>query len=136
MFEDCTGISSIDFGGLEKLGMRTFLGCDGLLEVTIPDTITEWEGSVFNSCSNLETFTSNGLTEIGYADFAQCYYLKTVKLSKVRKIYHQAFANCPSLKKITLLASTEWVDTNAFQAGVTVKCLNKELVKFRNNGLH
>lgn len=136
MFEDCTGISSIDFGGLEKLGMRTFLGCDGLLEVTLPNTITEWEGSVFNSCSNLETFTSNGLTEIGYADFAQCYSLKTVKLSKVRKIYRQAFANCPSLKKITLPASTEWVDANAFQADVTVECLNKELVKFGSNGLH
>lgn len=136
MFQDCTGIKTIDFGGLGKLGMRTFLGCEGLVEVTLPDRMTEWGGSVFTSCSNLETFISKGLTEIWYADFAQCYALKNVELSKVEKINRQAFANCPSLKKITLPASTQWVNANAFEAGVEVECLNKELVKYGRNGLH
>ena len=54
----------------------------------------------------------------------------------MKTIYRQAFANCPSLTSITLPASTQYVDENAFEAGVQVNCLNKELVKFGKNGLH
>lgn len=136
MFEDCTGIQTIDFGGLQKLYMRTFSGCNGLVEVTLPDRMKEWGGSVFNSCSNLKTFTAKGLEEVVYADFAQCYALESVNLGAVKKIYRQAFANCPSLKQITLPACTQWVDANAFEEGVQVNCQNKELVKYGQNGLH
>lgn len=136
MFEGCSGIKTIDFGGLQVLGMRTFCQCTGLVEVTLPDRMKEWGGSVFNSCSSLKKFTAKGLETISYADFAQCYDLETVNLSNVKKIYRQAFANCPSLRNITLPASTQYVDENAFEAGVQVECLNKELVKFGKNGLH
>ena len=106
------------------------------MNVTLPDRMKKWGGSVFNSCSSLKTFTAKGLETIGYADFAQCYALETVNLSKVKTIYRQAFANCPSLTSITLPASTQYVDENAFEAGVQVNCRNKELVKFGKNGLH
>ncbi len=136
MFEDCTGIQTIDFGGLQKLYMRTFKGCDGLIEVTLPDYMKEWGGSVFNSCKKLKTFTANGLEKVVYADFAQCYALENVHLGAVKRIHREAFANCPSLKQITLPACTEWVDANAFEKDVQVNCLNKELMKFGRNGLH
>ncbi|MBS5673815.1 MAG: leucine-rich repeat protein, partial [Lachnospiraceae bacterium] len=136
MFEACSSIKTIDFGGLQTLGMRTFCDCSSLVNVTLPDRMKKWGGSVFNSCSSLKTFTAKGLETIGYADFAQCYALETVNLSKVKTIYRQAFANCPSLTSITLPASTQYVDENAFEAGVQVNCLNKELVKFGKNGLH
>ena len=102
----------------------------------MPDRMKEWGGSVFNSCSNLKTFTANGLEEVTYADFAQCYALESVNLGAVKKIYREAFANCPSLKQITLPACTQWVDANAFAENVQVNCLNTELVKFGKNGLH
>ena len=136
MFEDCAGITSIDFGGLSMLGMRTFLNCAGLKEVKIPDSMKEWGGSVFNQCENLEKFTANGLESVAYADFANCTSLKTVNLTKVKKIYREAFTGCSSLKAITLPATTQWVDANAFEASVDVKCLNGKLKKFGRNGLH
>ena len=43
---------------------------------------------------------------------------------------------CESLKEITLPACIQWVDANAFEEGVNVVCLNKELTKFGRNGLH
>lgn len=135
MFEECENISSIDFGGLTTLGMRTFLGCSGLTEITLPATMKEWGGSVFNSCSNLKTFRGLGLESIAYADFAQCYSLTDVYLPNVKIIYRQAFANCPSLQSITLPASTQFVDENAFSSTVIINCENKDLVKFGANGL-
>lgn len=135
MFEECENISSIDFGGLTTLGMRTFLGCSGLTEITLPATMKEWGGSVFNSCSNLKTFRGLGLESIAYADFAQCYSLTDVYLPNVKIIYRQAFANCPPLQSITLPASTQFVDENAFSSTVIINCENKDLVKFGANGL-
>ncbi len=134
MFEKCTGITSIDFGGLTSLGMRTFLGCNSLVEVTVPATIKSWEGSVFNSCQKLVTFRGMGLEYVTYADFAQCYALTDVYLPKVKEIYRQAFANCPSLKQITLPASTQFVDENAFAKDVVITCNNNQLVRFGYNG--
>lgn len=115
--------------------MRTFLGCSGLTEITLPATMKEWGGSVFNSCSNLKTFRGLGLESIAYADFAQCYSLTDVYLPNVKIIYRQAFANCPSLQSITLPASTQFVDENAFSSTVIINCENKDLVKFGANGL-
>ncbi|MCB5504685.1 leucine-rich repeat protein [Coprococcus eutactus] len=134
MFEKCTGITSIDFGGLTSLGMRTFLGCNSLVEVTVPATIKSWDGSVFNSCQKLVTFRGMGLEYVTYADFAQCYALTDVYLPKVKEIYRQAFANCPSLKQITLPASTQFVDENAFAKDVVITCNNNQLVRFGYNG--
>lgn len=136
MFQYCTGLKTIDYGNtLEFLDMRTFLGCDGLETVTIPDRMTDWGGSVFNSCSNLKTFKSKNLIEVGYADFAQCYSLTDVKLENVEIIYRQAFANCPSLKQITLPKTTMLVNDQAFSKDVQVTCLNKELEPFGYTGL-
>lgn len=136
MFENCAGIVSIDFGGLKKLGMRAFRSCTSIKEVTLPDTMTEWGGSVFNACTSLETFTARGLKEVTYADFCDCTNLKNVNLTSVEKIYREAFTYCESLKEITLPACIQWVDANAFEEGVNVVCLNKELTKFGRNGLH
>lgn len=137
MFEDCSGLTAIDFGdALDYLEMRTFLGCNSLKEVTLPDRMTDWGGSVFNSCKSLITFRSENLKEVGYADFAQCYDLEHVYLGKVEKINRQAFTYCNSLEEITLPATTQWVDENAFPQGVKITCENKELIPFGNNGLH
>ena len=109
MFEDCSGLTAIDFGdALDYLEMRTFLGCNSLKEVTLPDRMTDWGGSVFNSCKSLITFRSENLKEVGYADFAQCYDLEHVYLGKVEKINRQAFTYCNSLEEITLPATTQW----------------------------
>ncbi len=57
MFEDCSGLTAIDFGdALDYLEMRTFLGCNSLKEVTLPDRMTDWGGSVFNSCKSRSPF--------------------------------------------------------------------------------
>ena len=37
MFEACSSIKTIDFGGLQTLGMRTFCDCSSLVNVTLPD---------------------------------------------------------------------------------------------------
>ena len=62
-----------------------FLGCNSLVEVTVPATIKSWEGSVFNSCQKLVTFRGMGLEYVTYADFAQCYALTDVYLPKVKR---------------------------------------------------
>lgn len=66
----------------------------------------------------------------------KCYDLEHVYLGKVEKINRQAFTYCRSLEEITLPATTQWVDENAFPQGVKITCENKELIPFGNNGLH
>ena len=53
-------------GGRHHIGASAFNKCKGLIEITIPATVTEIEDSAFDSCNGLTTVTiSEGVTAIG-----------------------------------------------------------------------
>lgn len=71
----------------------SFIGCDLLEEVALPDTLTKIEYGAFRGCSELESITiPNHVTTIGY----------------------EVFWGCINLTQISIPDSVEFIDENAF----------------------
>ncbi len=97
-FKDCSSLASIDLSNatnLDYISYEAFSGCEGLTEITIPESVTE----------------------IGYAAFSNCDNLETVDLSKAKNleyIYDYAFYECYGLTEITIPESVTTIGSKAF----------------------
>ena len=89
-----TKLTHVELGNnLEHIGTDAFNSC-GLIEVSIPDSVTATGSNVF----------------------CNCYDLKAVRLSNnLRKISRNMFKNCIQLEKIVIPDSVQVIDEAAFQ---------------------
>ncbi len=96
--------SHIDGVKVEKIGEKAFAGCDNLMSVTIPGSVTKLQEGAFAACPKLESVTiQEGMTEIGAFAFWKCHSLKNVTIpNSVEAIGDRAFEGCGDLEKITL----------------------------------
>ena len=80
--------------------------CTSLTKVTIPDSVTKIDRRAFSGCTSLKEVTiPNSVTEIGDSAFLGCKSLTKVTIpDSVTKIGYGAFSGCTSLKEITLPA--------------------------------
>ena len=126
IFRNCTNITSFEFGNeVEKIpdgccynltglmnvtipssvtaiGSRTFQGCTGLTSFEIPSSVTDIGGYSFAECTGLTEITiPNSVTTIGYDAFRGCSGLTSVTIpNSVTDIGHDAFANCTGLTSV------------------------------------
>lgn len=73
-FGQCTSLETLDLSGfplLEKMGERTFVGCDFLTTVKLPENLEEVPDYCFENCHNLSilTFLSEKAPGLGEAVF-------------------------------------------------------------------
>ena len=147
-FQNCALLGSFDLSNVTGIGYSAFRGCSaltsvslnegvtlgdgafaatGLVNVTLPDSITELPDELFEDCTRLVSVTANALTQIGSSAFDGCTILPELPdLSQVTSIGAYAFvgtavteldlyatehdlllgygivADCANLKKITL----------------------------------
>jgi len=130
-FRNCN-ISNIDLNGVTQIGKYAFYGARGFTSITIPSTVTAFNGSAFYSGSSLEsvtidyasdaTFNGNGQfsrtsissltigshpTEIGGLMFGYCNKLTKLYIpSNISSIGGSAFMNCSGLTSITVDRAT------------------------------
>lgn len=124
-FYACSNLTTLELSeGLERIYPRAFYMCTGLTSVTIPGTVTSWEGDwdtstvyngAFQGCTSLsEVVLSEGLKEIGQWTFTHCSALTDIQLpSTLEGISYQAF-NGTSLKRVRIPASVTWMAQLAF----------------------
>ena len=81
------------------IGNRAFYGCEKLLNVSTPATLTFIGESAFACCQSLEAVTlNNGLREIGDAAFSHCESLTTITVpASVTDMGDRVFEYCTSL---------------------------------------
>ncbi|MDE6658088.1 MAG: leucine-rich repeat domain-containing protein, partial [Oscillospiraceae bacterium] len=113
--ETCTKIESyafmanqylqeININSVQEMGQDIFYYCTSLESMTIPEGITELQGSMFGNCTSLKTvILPEGITSLGSGCFYNCIALEEIALpDSLTNMNDYAFFNCASLKKLTV----------------------------------
>ncbi len=109
-------INFADNGVCASIGKNAFIGCLGLTEISIPDTVYTIGEYAFCGCYSLEKIKlpSNIIT-ISQNSFASCCSLREIKIPEsVMTIERGAFSGCSSLSRVTVPASVTSVGESAF----------------------
>ena len=103
---DCNNsdIESADLRHNDKLTSISFLDCELLTDVTLPDNLASIENSVFSGCSSLTSIDiPDGVTSIGSSAFSHCYSLESIDIPDgVKIIENFTFNGCSSLETIDI----------------------------------
>lgn len=116
-FKNCLFTEFTIPAGVVTIGSEAFSGCDNLEEITIPDSVTAFEGSCqFYCCKNLGgVILGTGITTIPGSAFNSCPSLKSISIpDNVTKIEDQAFAYCTSLKTVHIGSGVTSIGSEVF----------------------
>lgn len=102
--------------GVEKIGENAFLGCESLVSIEMPDTVTELGADVFSGCSNLKNVKiSKNIKTISSYAFYWCNSLESIIIPEgVTSIKSGTFNYCTNLKEIYIPSTVETISSTAF----------------------
>lgn len=108
------------------IGVDAFNSCSSLVNLTLPNGITEIGNWAFNMCTGLtNVFLPKSLVNIGNGAFDNCVRLKGVALSgNITNIGSQAFFGCSGLTCIDLPKCLTTISGRAFAACIGLTNLN------------
>ena len=133
-FYQCSGLGSVTLGNsLTTLGNSAFQGT-ALTTVTIPDTVTSIEASLFWNCTSLtEVKFNSNITSIGSYAFAGCTKLASVSdLSKVTNVGQCTFMGT-ALTSVTFGDSFVSFNTDGSNGSAFKNCKSLETVTLGKN---
>ena len=102
--------------GTRLIGWEAFGSCEGLISVTIPNSVVSIGYFAFSCCSGLTSITiPNSVSSIGSYAFEFCHGLTEVTIpNSVTKIGDEAFIGCSGLTSITISNSVTSIGSKAF----------------------
>lgn len=124
---------------IKGIGSNAFKNDKTVRSVSLPDTATRIFSNAFYGCSNLETVTGNGITQVDASAF-QMSTLENFPFNQLTKIGSYAFSGCNNLKNIDL-SNVETIESYAFENTQGIGELNGEKLKtigkfaFRNSDI-
>ena len=108
-FEGCSNLNEIEWGeGITKVPDGLFRNCNGIVDLTLPDTIVRIGGEAFKNCSKLKVIKfSKNLEKIGYSAFSECTGLEELTLpDSLKNMEYKyswgCFPNCTNLRKVVI----------------------------------
>ena len=116
-FDGCNSLISVTIpNSVTSIGYSAFSHCSGLTSVTIPNSVTSIGYSAFSHCSGLTSVTiPNSVTSIGEGAFSYCSGLTSVTIpNSVTSIGGTAFYGCTSLTSVTIPNSVTSIGNYAF----------------------
>lgn len=138
MYMNCENINNVFLGDVGMVGRSAFLGCTGLTELFISDSVGSIMDTAFQSCTSLSSVRipnavmgaavfqsctsltdiefANDVTAIGERQFLMCTGITTITFpDTLENIYGYAFAGCESLSgEIEIPSSVSNIETGAF----------------------
>ena len=125
---------------VEIIGSYCFYGCNKLLSVTIPSSVTSIYSYAFSQCSQLTSVTiPNSVTSIYENAFSQCSQLTSVTIpNSVTQIYNNAFKQCSSLSSICIPVNVTYLGVGVFAqcSNLTSVTLNSPSIVGKNYSSH
>ena len=102
--------------GVKMLAANAFHHCQSLKSISMPDSVTEDEGSIFEDCKNLEEArVSANLKNPDVAMFCGCSSLRYVELQEgLESIGENMFCGCNALRHIALPSTIQCLCGDTF----------------------
>ncbi|MBQ8380420.1 MAG: leucine-rich repeat protein [Clostridia bacterium] len=112
--------------GIEEIGSRAFFGCSGLIDLTIPDSLTTLGIRAFYKCESLENVVIGAsLTEVPAYSFYGCVELENVVFPhSIKTIDKYAFRGCEKLAELNLPADLKTIGKYAFHGCIALTNLS------------
>lgn len=115
VFVDSSDVTEVVIPNGVKHLLSTFMFCESLKSVNLPDSLVSINGCAFCGPSIKSIEIPSGVSIIGYRDFQMCKSLEVVKLpDSIIKIDREAFEGCSAMKSITLPKSVAFISKAAF----------------------
>ena len=138
-FFKCSSLDGCDFisGNAEFIGEKAFAGCFNIKKVSIPNSVLNVYGGVFDDCANLKDLTlsrlfltidngsDNLFKHIGNAVNIEKITLTDENVSKLVKNYFDGLVN---LKTFIMCDSIAYIESNTFR-----ECAKLENITLSNN---
>lgn len=85
-----------------------YYGCESLISITIPDSVTSIGNNALSECSSLTSISiPDSVTSIGFGTFCACSSLISITIANsVTSIGKSAFSGCESLNSIRIPEGT------------------------------
>lgn len=127
--ESWCNISLPEYGPM-YYGADLFLNDEKIIDLEIPNSITEILGKSFAGCTSIESVKiSDSVTKIGYSSFSKCVNLSSVSLpNTLTEIGESAFSGCTNLQTIKIPDSV-----NKSLNGTFKGCKKLESIKIGNS---
>lgn len=116
-FSGCNGLTNVTIpNSVTSIGNNAFLGCKNMTNVSIPDYVTFLGDSAFYNCTALtNALIGNSVTSIGNSAFNGCSSLTNVTIpNSVTSIGDMAFSGCSSLSNVNMGNSVISIGIYAF----------------------
>ena len=116
-FLGCRGMTELILpNSVMSIGGNAFEGCSGLTELTLPNSVESIADDAFHGCRGLTELTlPNSVTSIGDGAFRGCTGLTELTLpNSVTSIGDGAFRGCPGLTELILPNSVTSIGESAF----------------------
>lgn len=114
-FENCTNLTSVDFGyGWKEIGTQAFTGCTALKDIVLPEGVEYIRNGAFSGAAIEAIHLPNTLKVIEENAFV-CEKLKTITIpASVEKIKAYAFQNNKALTDVYVLGKNTKAENQAF----------------------
>ena len=101
--------------GCANVGAGAFSGCENIVSVDLPSSISTIDDSAFYCCGLKTIEIPYGVTSIEVSSFYGCRQLTTVDLPEsVKTIGYDAFGGCSSLERVVIPDSVTNMDNSVF----------------------
>ena len=102
-FQSCTSLASVKIDHVEKLGATAFFGCTSLKNISLPESLTYMDNTVFFNCKGLTALTiPANVNSIGWGLLVGTYALPEVIVAEGNE-YFTAIDGCLYDKDVTKL---------------------------------
>lgn len=104
------------YEGVTRIGNDSFVGCENLTYVYIPNTVTLIGNTAFRDCTSLASISiPNSVTNLGYYAFYGCTALTSITFPEgVTTIGNYAFGKCSGLATVIIPDTITTIAKNAF----------------------
>ena len=111
-FAYCEKINTINFSNsVTKIQDKAFVCCTNLTNFELPENLTYLGTSAFKNCGVIEITIPGSISVIRYNAFSECGNLENVTIeSGVSTIQYYAFDKCPKLKSIIIPRSVNTIE--------------------------